>query len=712
MSASQDAAEDTVLLPRQLHEEAPPSSSSTGLEPSRPSHDPALDNASRTTPFNSWHQSTKQPESHFLCLPEVDPPQSMTVSALKAEPHGVQSQQSVPLKSEPHGSRTGDVPSGFNQYGILPKTALPIANHVYHNSNLDELRSPKPSNPATSTPFKGDVGSKENVGEHSTVRRREQDGKPDSPAVFEGQRIETYRSTSRAPSGVTPFTQDTPSRFPVVEDVVQQPNITNRPERQKFSYAPSSTPVLDPHHGPFSPVQQAIRAAPTPQIPSRSLPHDMHTNDLRSRGQTDVPSMMLSQHIPSRPQPYGTTPITTAVTPSVPSSQPISSVPLSIAHSHNTNASNPSRPDEQIMAPRTASSSAYPSTSSYPTALNRSESQPTAATNAQKSGLQTSYFTNTSQHHSRHVPGQNPPSFPTPDIPQTNVISRASDAARKAPVNRVQAPHPSASNPTTFAQESTSTHNHNVSLTNATLQPAPTPMPHPPAQKTSFSSIKGAHAPPPPTHVSSPYQPRSDSKQTPVSTRVPVSTAVPPRVPRQLSRKTSDESILMTPSSLAPSMLPKTNNSRAPSIPITRQESRESKESYKKKNGFLSNIFRSKTPTQKSYEIWHPPASDKQRNQSQSSLQSTSKAPMLPSGSSSTNRTASAPQRKAAAPIAVDLPLQAQGRKEPEQKVFSAFKFLHTKRNRTVSHASVEALDGQTQTAVSFSLTNLWCTRK
>jgi hypothetical protein len=28
---------------------------------------------------------------------------------------------------------------------------------------------------------------------------------------------------------------------------------------------------------------------------------------------------------------------------------------------------------------------------------------------------------------------------------------------------------------------------------------------------------------------------------------------------------------------------------------------------------------------------------------------------------------------------------------------------LHTKRNRTVSHASVEAQDGQTHTAVSFS---------
>lgn len=51
-------------------------------------------------------------------------------------------------------------------------------------------------------------------------------------------------------------------------------------------------------------------------------------------------------------------------------------------------------------------------------------------------------------------------------------------------------------------------------------------------------------------------------------------------------------------------------------------------------------------------------------------------------------------------PIAVDIPLHAPGRKDPDQKVFSAFKFLHTKRTRTMSRASLEAQDGQTQTAV------------
>jgi hypothetical protein len=230
-----------------------------------------------------------------------------------------------------------------------------------------------------------------------------------------------------------------------------------------------------------------------------------------------------------------------------------------------------------------------------------------------------------------------------------------------------------------------------------------------PAQKSSSNSIKPSYSAPPPPAGSS-YHPRPDPQQPTVSTRVAVSghlstsTPLRSRLPSQPPRNTSKESILLTPSSLAPSMLPKADHSRVPPmVPISRQESNQSKDSHKKKNGFL-NIFRSKAPTpaQKSYEVWHPPTSDRQRNQSQISLQSTGKVPVVASSSSTIDGVASTSHRKGLAPIAVDLPLHAAGRKEPDQKIFSAFKFLHTKRNRTVSHASIEAQDGQTQTAVSF----------
>jgi hypothetical protein len=133
---------------------------------------------------------------------------------------------------------------------------------------------------------------------------------------------------------------------------------------------------------------------------------------------------------------------------------------------------------------------------------------------------------------------------------------------------------------------------------------------------------------------------------------------------------------------------------------VTRQQSKESKESSKKKN-FFSSMFR-KTPTQRAPEIWHPPTSEKptEANRSQSSLPSTGKARVLPSHSNTrpADTTRSGTQRKMPPPIAVDLPPRAPA---PEQKVFSAFKILHTKRNRTVSHASVEAQDGQTHTATN-----------
>ncbi|KIM80761.1 hypothetical protein PILCRDRAFT_515548 [Piloderma croceum F 1598] len=737
-SVSRDAAEDTVLLRNQLRDEpsqvpamvAPPVSHSAGVGQFRSSQDPTLDDASRTMPSRSWHQSAKQPERHSPRLPSVmDLPQSTITSAIKTEAPAVIAQQPVSARAVLQGSHSedqGQLSGSFNnQRGGLLKTTSSAVKHVSQSANPDELRSPQPLNPVASTPVKGDLHSKENADDHKAVRQRDQDDTTGPPIAFEKQRGDTYRSASRAPPGVTPFAQDPPPRFPVVEDVMQRPSTTaNRPERQKFSYGPASTPALDPHHNLLSPVQQAIRAAPPPQIQPRSLSHDTQTSDLRSRGQTDVLSAMSSQHVTSRSQPYSMPPIPAS---SVPPSQSSNSASMNIRQWTSSNSVNPYAPprlDESITPQRTTQSSTYPPASryptatTYPTASNRSDSQPTATPNMQQPGPQNPFVTSASQQAARYAPSvQYSQSPPVPDIPQSNFLSRASDAVRKAPVNRVQAnpePHPPALSPTTFVQESTGTHRHNVSLTNVTSQLAATP--HLPTQKSSSSSIKPPPPPPPPPPhpaptappVSSSYYLRPDLQQPTVSTRVPVSghssTLAPSRsrLPSQPSRNTSKESILMTPSSLAPSMLPKTDHSRIPPMaPISRQESNQSKDSSKKKNGFL-NIFRSKTPAQKTYEVWHPPALDKQRNQSQSSLQSTSgKVPVLASSSSTIDGVASTSQRKAPAPIAVNLPLHATGRKEPDQKVFSAFKFLHTKRNRTVSHASVEAQDGQTQTATN-----------
>jgi hypothetical protein len=660
-----------------------------------------VDNTSRTTPFKSLYQTAKQPEKHSPRFPiAMDPPPSATMSTVKNESYSVPNQLSLPPRTVLYGAgdagELGQGPVDFSQRGTLPKTEpLPLRHP-------DELRSPKPINSATSTLSKGDMHFRETMDDHNTSRQREQDSTPVPPAVLGRQGTEIYRSTSREPQTVTPSVQETPSRFPVIEDAIQLPNTASRPERQKFTYASVSAPASDPHHGLLSPVQQAIRAVPITQIPSQPRSYDTQTNDLRSREPTDV-SAVFSQYTAARSQPCSTAPMPTHMTQGT--------------SSNSMNPSHSSHLDESITAPRTTESFAYPSTSTYPTASypaasNRSESQPTVLPNSHETHPQKNYSTDISQQTSRPIPSvQYSQSPPLPAIPQPNTLSRTSDAAQRGSVNRNQAypePHPSASNAATFSQETTGTHHHNVSLSKATSQSAPISMPQASAmQKSSSGSINPMYPYPPPIPVGSPYHVRPDTQQAMVSTRVPISghstTPSRSRPSRQPSRMASDESILMTPSSLAPSLTPKANPSRAPSMPpITRQESKESKDSHKKKNGLFGNLFRSKTPTQKSYEVWHPSISDKQINQSQSSLQSIGKASMLPSGSSTKKSSTSVSQHRGPATIAVDLPLNATGRKEPE-KVFSAFKFLHTKRDRTVSHASVEAQDGQTQTAVGFS---------
>ena len=665
-----------------------------------------MDNISGTTPSRSGYHSAKQPErSSPRPSVAIDLPPSTIAPATKSESHTLSGQQPVLSGNGLHGTNSGDVEVGLNQHESLPRASASTAKHISYNPNPDELRSPKPTNLATtSILINGDMHFREYTDEHNAGRQKDQDITSAPPAVLERQRTDVYRPPWGAVPSDTLSTPDTPSRFPVVEDAMQRPNMASRQERQKLSSVPGPTPTPDPHHGLLSPVQQAIRAAPTPQIQSRSLSYDAPANDLRSRGQTNVLSTVLPQHNASRLQSQSVTPMPTPIAYSAPpASRPSNSV----------NPYQHSRPDESTTASRTTpypSASAYPTAPAHPSILNRSESQSTAQPNARGADLQNLYYSDASQQASRHITSvqYSQPTSP-PDIPQPNVPQRANDTAHRAPVNRFQAYLAStpASKLTAFPQEATGPHQ-NVLLSKATSQSTPVPMPHiTPTQKRSSSSIHATHQPPPPTPVGSVYHARPDLQQAAVSTRVPASGPLPTPAPsrsrpsRQPSRMGSEESILMTPSSLAPSMLPKNNTPRPPPMPpVTRQVSKESKDSYKKKNGFLGNIFRSKTPAQKSYEVWHPSTSNKQ-NPSQSSLQSTGKASVLPSGSSTINSSGSTSQNRAPGAIAPDLSQHAAGRKELEHKVFSAFKFLHTKRDRTVSHASVEAQDGQTQTAVS-----------
>lgn len=144
-----------------------------------------------------------------------------------------------------------------------------------------------------------------------------------------------------------------------------------------------------------------------------------------------------------------------------------------------------------------------------------------------------------------------------------------------------------------------------------------------------------------------------------------------PSPPLKLSQNTSEESILLTPSSLAPSML-KPTISRS-SVPASVSSQNETK----KKSGFLG-IFRGKQPAADPYEIWYPPEMN---------------SGAAPPASQPDGKVSS----RVKVPRAITIPGPNQPiseRKSPNKAVFTPFRYLTSRRHRTVSAASVEALNG------------------
>ncbi|TFK42656.1 hypothetical protein BDQ12DRAFT_676582 [Crucibulum laeve] len=183
---------------------------------------------------------------------------------------------------------------------------------------------------------------------------------------------------------------------------------------------------------------------------------------------------------------------------------------------------------------------------------------------------------------------------------------------------------------------------------------------------------------------------------------MPSSTSGPPpssRGPDKVHRKVSQESILKTPSSLAPSMLKATPSQVSIVPPVSDSETR-------KKGGIL-NIFRSSKATQEppqQHQIWLPPTKtneDDLRSKPPeawvppSSLRQRERKDSRTKMDSATEAMQTVNMNGAAAPSitrAKDPP--APINISASKKVFSPFSYLASKRNRTMSAASVEAQDG------------------
>ncbi|KAF8212306.1 hypothetical protein K438DRAFT_2010549 [Mycena galopus ATCC 62051] len=216
----------------------------------------------------------------------------------------------------------------------------------------------------------------------------------------------------------------------------------------------------------------------------------------------------------------------------------------------------------------------------------------------------------------------------------------------------------------------------------------------------------------PSTSTSAPTLPFPSTQPLPTSRRSPVPASAPilmteghpnPRVQsssrptgsssnqRSMARVPSEESILKTPSSLAHSVLPPLQPS------VSRQSNPASVSSEMKKKGIFGAMFRSKETQPES-------RSERRRERSRSPRRH-----IDPSSQNVTDPTSTSdrkPKSKVPPSLAVPNPaLPISERPSPTSRVFTPFRYLSNKRNRRVSTASMDAVDGTAANTVMGSPT-------
>ncbi|KAG7092328.1 hypothetical protein E1B28_008689 [Marasmius oreades] len=148
-------------------------------------------------------------------------------------------------------------------------------------------------------------------------------------------------------------------------------------------------------------------------------------------------------------------------------------------------------------------------------------------------------------------------------------------------------------------------------------------------------------------------------------------------VDRTLPRSSSQETLLKTPSSLAASLKPTVSRTSNPASVKTQPEIR--------KKGFLSRLIPKASQREDPYQVWYPAS------------ESTLVVPGKQSGAGEveTERKTLSSRVKVPPPINVPIPIPSNsGRKSPNAKPFTPFRYLSTKRNRTMSATSLEAVNG------------------
>ncbi|KAG5653978.1 hypothetical protein H0H81_008846 [Sphagnurus paluster] len=264
----------------------------------------------------------------------------------------------------------------------------------------------------------------------------------------------------------------------------------------------------------------------------------------------------------------------------------------------------------------------------------------------------------------------------------------------------IEATSSSQAQPPDLIKTGAAPHNSESRISDAVTQSASYPI-RPPVETSSARphppSLMRTAAPPQNLEIRSDAIPQQHGSS---STRILVSGSGPPPTKRlqKIARTPSEDTIVLkTPSSLTPSMLKPTTSRN--SIPASLSSHPESK-----KRGLFS-MFRSKSnqPQAQTEAVQHS-LLDRSRKESTTNVEAptpeklplTEKAPLTENSPPDDKVVSSLASRvKPPPPITLPIPINPRSdRKSPNAKVFTPFRYLTSKRNRTMSAASLEAQDG------------------
>ncbi|KAI1795769.1 hypothetical protein LXA43DRAFT_989480 [Ganoderma leucocontextum] len=584
------------------------------------------------------------------------------------------------------------------------------------------------------------------------------------PAAYTQQQVQGLSEADAYRSGTYTrgLSQDLPSRFPVYEDT-------------------TSASQLSPSGAPHMPSASPKRGLTYPGASAPAHPSTVHVNPSNQYGSGTYdprspkpPSVQTITNEPSRLQTYlSGSPAVVPHTVSAGSSTPkhSSSVRLqshrngsndTITHAAPTKSSPsgssqqhlPHRPSAVNMQPQlhassrldagTASrqpnaSSAYPDIHRYRSPAPQAQGYPnahasssapvnvTAPINSPSYSTQTPLTTNDYQQYGRTAATPTQATFAT----QAQARSRQSvDYGYRPPeqilaTNPLASPAPTAQRIPLRATPSLAPTGRPTRLISTLSSKVSAPLHSAPARNQTFPNPGSSYSTTTPFPIAH-SRTVSDPQYTDRATAGYVSASLPTRGHKAASQQQQD--ILLTPSSLAPSMLPQTS---APLIPLDRSTSKNTingKDNEKeKKRSFFGSLFRSRSSPPKPRDEPAPPPSQqiterRERNNSQPTQpMSYMQVPTVAGGASKSSSGPRPPSPRAAvaAPASMRVPPSAPApahqrgystsavpktvpiaqpapvslTRNSNGKMFTPFRLL-SKRHRTVSTASVDAVDG------------------